>query len=517
MQKNIFFSTVCFSLLVLLCLPELTPAAQDQRPKVLIIGDSISIGYTNQVAELLKDKATVVRPRNENGGAINCESSEMGISGIDQWLGDTSWDVIHFNWGLWDICYRQPDATTQGHRDKVNGTITATPEQYEANLRQLVARLKATGATLIWAGTTPVPDEEVGRFVGDEVKYNAIAANVMAENRIAVDDLYAYMRPKAAEYWQAPGNVHYTKDGSAYLAKKVAAMIECALGPVTLPLWPAGAPGALGEEAKDKPAITVYLPMAGNATGAAVAICPGGGYAHLAMDHEGEQIAAWLNSFGVAGIVVDYRHRGKGYGYPAPLDDAQRAMRLIRSKADLWGIDADNVGVLGFSAGGHLASTVTTLFDKGYGKAGDAIDQFSSRPDFSVLCYPVISMDESMTHKGSKKNLLGKEPDPALVTLMSTEFQITEKTPPTFLMHANDDQTVLPENSIAFYTALRKANVKAEMHIYEKGGHGFGPGQGKGPVETWPDVCRRWIEAVTSDKKQTLPAKSHQPQAVSQK
>ena len=246
--------------------------------------------------------------------------------------------------------------------------------------------------------------------------------------------------------------------------------------------------------------MTVYLPMTGNATGAAVVICPGGGYGHLAMDHEGEQVARWLNSFGVAGIVLDYRHAGKGYGYPAPLDDAQRAMRLVRSNAGLWGIDTDKEGVLGFSAGGHLASTVTTLFDKEYGKAGDTIDQFSSRPDFSVLCYPVISMDQSLTHKGSRGNLLGNNPDEELCTLMSTDLQVTENTPPTFLMHATDDRAVLPENSIAFYTALQKANVQAEMHIYETGGHGFGLGKGKGAVETWPDLCRRWILSVTTSK-----------------
>lgn len=269
--------------------------------------------------------------------------------------------------------------------------------------------------------------------------------------------------------------------------------------PITMQLWPEGAPGAIGEEAKDKPTMTVYLPMA-DATETAVLICPGGGYGHLAMDHEGHQVAQWLNSFGVAGVVLDYRHGGKGYSYPAPLDDAQRAMRMVRSNARQWGIDPDKVGVLGFSAGGHLASTVTTLFGKGYGKAGDAIDEFSSRPDFSILCYPVISMNDSLTHKGSKNNLLGKDPDPKLVKLMSTDLQVTENTPPTFLLHATDDRAVLPENSIAFYTGLRKVNVKAEMHIYEQGGHGFGLGKGKGAVESWPDLCRRWILEITSDK-----------------
>ena len=505
MQRNKIFSGLAVLFLIVICLGAgLVQSGQNERPNILIIGDSISIGYTNQVTQLLTDKAVVVRPKRKNGNVINCGSSEMGIAGIDQWLGDTQWDVIHFNWGLWDLCYRHADSKASGKRDKVNGEITAEPDQYEANLRKLVARLKSTGAKLIWAPTTPVPDGEVGRIKGDEIKYNAIAAKVMAENGIVVNDLHAYMLPKAMDYWRAPRDVHFTKEGSEYLAVKVAAMIECALEPVTMQLWPEDVPGEKGKETKDRPTLAVYLPMTGNATGAAVVICPGGGYGHLAMDKEGGQIAGWLNSFGVAGIVLNYRHAGKGYGYPAPLDDAQRAMRLVRSNAELWEIDADKVGVLGFSAGGHLASTVTTLFDTEYGKAGDVVDKFSSRPDFSVLCYPVISTTEWFTHKGSKNNLLGKDPDKKLVRLMSTELQVTENTPPTFLLHADDDKGVWPENSIAFYAALRKARVKAEMHIYEKGGHGFGLGKGKGPVESWPDVCRQWILAVTRDKQPNL-------------
>jgi acetyl esterase/lipase len=343
-----------------------------------------------------------------------------------------------------------------------------------------------------------VPDGEAGRFRGDEVKYNAIAASVMVENRIAVNDLYSYILPELAKYQRPDGNVHFSPEGSQYLAQRVAAFIEAAIAPVNVELWPAGAPGAKSEDSKDKPTITVYLPMGGNATGIAVVVCPGGGYGHLAMDHEGQQIARWLNSFGVAGVVLNYRHRGKGYGYPAPLDDAHRAMRLVRGNAGLWGIDADKIGVLGFSAGGHLASTVTTLYDRGYGKAGDDLDKFRSRPDFSVLCYPVISTTEWFAHKGSRKNLLGKDPNEKLVKLMSTDLQVTPDTPPTFLLHANDDRGVLPENSIAFYTALRKAKVKTEMHIYERGGHGFGLGKGKGTAENWPGTCRRWILSVAS-------------------
>ena len=217
------------------------------------------------------------------------------------------------------------------------------------------------------------------------------------------------------------------------------------------------------------------------------------------MDHEGKQVAEWLNSFGVAGVVLDYRHNGKGYQYPAPQDDAQRAMRLIRSNANLWALDADKVGVLGFSAGGHLASTVTTLFDKNYGKAGDGTDDFSSRPDFSVLCYPVISMTQSFMHAGSRNNLIGKEPKAELTNLMSTDLQVTEKTPPVFLLHAGDDKVVPVDNSLAFYEAMLKANVPGQMHIYDRGGHGFGLGKGRGTVEDWSNICRRWILSVIGD------------------
>lgn len=288
--------------------------------------------------------------------------------------------------------------------------------------------------------------------------------------------------------------------GDAVADTPVTAKVTAATEPVTIELWPGGVPGALGKEKKDIPTITVYLPKKGTGNGIAVLICPGGGYWHLSMVHEGKDIAEWFNSFGAAGIVVNYRHKGKGYGYPAPLDDAQRAMRLIRSKASLWGIDANKIGVIGFSAGGHLASTVTTLFDKGYGKAGDEVDKFSSRPDFSVLCYPVISMSEPFMHRGSRKNLLGTEFDEKLANLMSTEKQITPNTPPTFLIHSSEDRVVPVENSLAFYMGLKKAKVRAELHIYEKGGHGFGLARSNATAKQWPDACRLWILKVTGDK-----------------
>ena len=262
-------------------------------------------------------------------------------------------------------------------------------------------------------------------------------------------------------------------------------------------LWPDGAPGAKGSADGDRPSMTIYLPPEDKANGSAVVIFPGGGYGHLAMDHEGHQIAEWLNSLGVAGFIVKYRHRrsGSGYGHPAPLQDAQRAVRVVRSGAKEWNLDPDRIGIIGFSAGGHLASSAGTHFRRRYSEIRDEIDRASCRPDFMILMYPVISFTEPFTHTGSRRNLLGENPDPELVENLSNERQVTSETPPTFLVHADDDKPVPPENSIAFYLALKKANVPAEMHIYEKGGHGFGPGRDKGPVSSWMVRCCDWMRA----------------------
>ncbi|MHC4241678.1 MAG: alpha/beta hydrolase [Planctomycetota bacterium] len=261
------------------------------------------------------------------------------------------------------------------------------------------------------------------------------------------------------------------------------------------PLWADGAPGAKGSEDGDKPTLTIYRPPREKATGAAVVICPGGGYGHLAMDHEGHQIAQWLNSFGVAGFILKYRHSrsGSGYGHPAPLQDAQRAVRTVRARAKEWNVDPTRIGILGFSAGGHLASSAGTHFQNRYSDAKDSIDKVSCRPDFMVLIYPVISFTEWCTHKGSRKNLLGDNPARELVENLSNERQITAQTPPTFLVHGNNDKGVPPENSILFYLALRKAKVPAEMHIYENGKHGFGLGQQGSAVSSWPLRYTEWM------------------------
>lgn len=263
--------------------------------------------------------------------------------------------------------------------------------------------------------------------------------------------------------------------------------------PKTELLWPNGAPGAKGDTPNDKPTLTIYLPEPAKATGAAVVICPGGGYGFVAMDHEGRQIAEWFNSLGVAGFIVDYRHRKKGYGHPAPLEDAQRAIRTARARAGEFKITPNQIGIMGFSAGGHLASTAGTHFDKGDSRAVDPIQRVSCRPDFMILCYPVIVFDAPYTHRGSQINLVGADADPALVASLSNEKQVTSDTPPTFLFHTDEDTGVPSENSVDFYLALRRAKVPAEMHIFQVGRHGLGLA-GKTPgTSLWSKCCEEWL------------------------
>ena len=268
---------------------------------------------------------------------------------------------------------------------------------------------------------------------------------------------------------------------------------------VEIPLWKGGAPGA-PTKPQDEPVLFLYRPAASMATKAAVVVCPGGGYGHLAMEKEGSKIAEWLNSFGVAAFVLRYRHAGTGHMHPTPMLDGQRAIRTVRARASEWGVDPKKIGVMGFSAGGHLASTLGTHFDTGNVKASDPIDRVGSRPDFMILCYPVISLVADYTHTGSRDNLLGKKPDPKLVRSLSNEFQVTSETPPTFLLHTDEDHYVPTENSIAFYLALRHAGVPAELHIYRNGGHGVGLAKGVPGTSDWPARCRAWIETQVLTK-----------------
>lgn len=273
-----------------------------------------------------------------------------------------------------------------------------------------------------------------------------------------------------------------------------AALLAQGETPMQFPLWPDGAPGALGNSSNDIPKLTAYLPATNLATGAAIVICPGGGYGHLAR-HEGEDYARWLNEQGIAGFVLRYRLGSAGYRHPAMLQDAARALRTVRARAAEWGVDPRRVGIMGSSAGGHLASTLLTHFDAGQPDAADAIERQSSRPDLGILCYPVITLGE-FTHRGSRKNLLGDDPDPALIELLSNERQVTSNTPPCFIWHTWEDKGVPVENSLQFAAALRRAGVPFALHIYERGGHGLGLGTSQWQPESrhpWTRDCEFWL------------------------
>jgi acetyl esterase/lipase len=272
-----------------------------------------------------------------------------------------------------------------------------------------------------------------------------------------------------------------------------------------IPLWPDGAPGAFGTNATDIPTLTPYLPDPTNSTGlprhsnatagAAMVICPGGGYGMLAP-HEGNDYALWLNQHGVTCFVLKYRLGSSGYHHPAMLIDAARAMRWVRAHADDYKIDPHRIGIMGSSAGGHLASTLLTHFDSGDTNASDVIERQSSRPDIGILCYAVISMGE-FTHHGSKDNLLGKNPSPELVKLLSNELQVTTNTPPCFIWTTFEDNVVPLENTMLFAEALRKNQVPFDLHIYQKGGHGMGLAD-KPPFthpHPWANDCLFWLKA----------------------
>jgi acetyl esterase/lipase len=263
---------------------------------------------------------------------------------------------------------------------------------------------------------------------------------------------------------------------------------------VPIPLWPEGAPGALGTNALDIPTITPYLPDPTNTTGAAMVICPGGAYAHLAP-HEGNDYALWLNQHGVACFVLIYRLGSSGYHYPAMFQDVTRAVRWVRARADDFKIDPHRIGIMGSSAGGHLASTLMTHFDSGNTNSNDSIERQSSRPDIGILCYPVITMGE-YAHGGSKENLLGKNPSRNLVKLLSNELQVKTNTPPCFIWCTYEDKTVPMENSLMFAGALRKNHVPFDLHIYQKGGHGMGL-KDKPPFahpHPWAGDCLFWLK-----------------------
>lgn len=266
--------------------------------------------------------------------------------------------------------------------------------------------------------------------------------------------------------------------------------------PAPIHLWPNGVPGALGTRPQDIPTITPYLADATNAIGAAMLICPGGGYEWL-TPQEGNDYALWLNKHGVTCFVLKYRLGSNGYHYPAEFEDVTRAMRWVRAHATDYKIDPDRIGIMGSSAGGHLASLLLTHFDSGNPKAADPVERQSSRPDLGILCYPVITMIGAYTHKGSRENLLGKNPSIGLEKFLSSQLQVKTNTPPCFIWCTYEDKTVPMENSLMFAEALRKDHVPFALHIYQNGGHGMGLA-GKPPFahpHPWAGDCLFWLKA----------------------
>ncbi|TFE28591.1 alpha/beta hydrolase [Cohnella luojiensis] len=255
-------------------------------------------------------------------------------------------------------------------------------------------------------------------------------------------------------------------------------------------LWPDGAPWAQGNKDEDIPAIRSYL-VQGEGRGAVI-VCPGGGYG-MRADHEGEPIAKWLNGIGIHAFVL--RYRVAPYRYPCALTDAQRAVRYVRHHASEWGINAGKIGVLGFSAGGHLTASVGTHYDSGKPEAVDPIDRQSCRPDAILPCYPVITLKPPFFHQGSALNLLGDNPDPELIELLSCEGQVTPDTPPTFLWHTSDDGAVPVENSLLFAAALSKNKVPFDLHVYEHGRHGLGLAEDEPHVASWTSICGSWLKS----------------------
>jgi acetyl esterase/lipase len=263
--------------------------------------------------------------------------------------------------------------------------------------------------------------------------------------------------------------------------------------PQEILLWETGAPGALGQADTDKPTITAYRAPRGS-SGTAIIVAPGGGYGALAIEHEGRQWAYWYNAMGITAFVLKYR-LGPRYHHPIELGDAQRAIRTVRARATEFSIIPDRIGMMGFSAGGHLTSTAGTHFDSGKTDSTDPIERVSSRPDFLILGYPVISFDPAVTHAGSLRNLLGENPDPKLVENLSNDLQVTAQTPPTFIFHTTNDNGVPVENSVRFYLALRKAKVPVEMHLFENGPHGVGMALTDPSLSAWPNLLMNWLRA----------------------
>jgi acetyl esterase/lipase len=279
--------------------------------------------------------------------------------------------------------------------------------------------------------------------------------------------------------------------GSPLVAATPAAEPTTAQSNAPIRLWDQSAPGALSDQAVDIPTLTPFLIANKTKPAPAFIVCPGGSYQHLA-DHEGAPVAQWFTTLGIDGFVLKYR-LGPKYHHPVEMEDVQRAIRLIRANASRWNIDPKRIGIIGFSAGGHLASTAATHFEDGNASAADPIERVSSRPDLVILMYPVITMMDPYVHAGSRLNLLGKTPEPSLIALLSNERQVTPATPPCFIVQGADDHIVQVQNSLMFAAACRENKVPFELHIFEHGRHGFGLGGTDPVLSTWPALAATWL------------------------
>jgi acetyl esterase/lipase len=273
--------------------------------------------------------------------------------------------------------------------------------------------------------------------------------------------------------------------------------------PRVIELWPEGVPGLKADAGPEKdvgggrftnihhPTLTVFAPKEGKANGTAIIYAPGGGYIRVAGGTDGGEIAKWLNSLGVTVFMLKYRN--VEYGHPAPLQDALRAVRIIRSRAAEFGVQPDRVGMLGGSAGGHLTASAGTLYDAPEGRTGAELDKVSGRPDFLIMIFPVVTMEDPYAHGTSRQALIGEHPTDELKRHLSVDEQVTKNTPPTFLVHSTADTTVPVENSIMFFQAMRRAKAPIEMHIYPLGPHGSGMDPRLGPTSEWPKLCESWM------------------------
>jgi len=419
-----------------------------------------------------------------------------------------------------------------GHNDEKSEDSTRYTQpqtSFRRNLERFVADARSKGAFSVLL--TPIVRRKFnaqGSLEDTHGEYPIVVRQVAKERDVPLIDLQPLTErlvraagpegSKRLYVWLAPGESKVFPDGrqddthlSLLGATEVARLAATELAKTSLPLarhvrdagtppeqqvgiplWSGGAPGALGSTPEDQPTITPVLAPAATTPRTAVVIFPGGGYDHLATDKEGTQPAHWLTTLGVAAFVVRYRF-GPRYHHPVMMEDAQRAVRFVRAHAAHWSLDPARIGVLGFSAGGHMASTAGTHYDGGAPSSPDSVERVSSRPDFMILAYPVITMSERFAHRGSRKNLLGEDPSDSLVRLMSSEAHVTRETPPAFIVATSDDATVPVQNSLMFYDAMRAVGAPAELHIFESGHHGFGLASGDPVLSTWTTQCEVWL------------------------